>query len=72
MNMYYGLRIEDQEEFEATMCPICDTHKKEDGENECKFCWRIGKTVSSFTNMPSNSDKIISMQLLRENDRFIK
>ncbi len=50
MNMYYGLHMEDQEEYEATMCPTCDTHKKEDGENECKFCWRIGKFASSIIN----------------------
>lgn len=67
----YGLTINDQEEYEATMCPICDERQKDTGENECKFCYRIGK-FAGFTNMPNNYQKSISMQLLRENDNTIK
>ncbi len=65
MNMYYGLRMEDQEEYEATMCPTCDTHKKEDGENECKFCWRIGKTTSSIINSSKPLHRSLDLMDLR-------
>ncbi len=67
----YGLTINDQEEYEATMCPICDEHRKDVGENECKFCYRKGK-FAGFINMPTNQSKSISMQLLRENDSTLK
>lgn len=63
---YYHMEWE--EEYKATMCPICDERPKEEGENECKFCWRIGKKAGGFTNMPSNQEKLVGMQLLREND----
>ena len=65
MNMYYGLHMEDQGEYEATMCPTCDTHKKEDGENECKFCWRIGKTTSSIINSSKPLHRSLDLMDLR-------
>ena len=55
----------------ANLCTDCHYHEKYDGEELCKFCLRKGKTAG-FTNMPSNQSKIISMQLLRENDSTLK
>lgn len=57
----YGLTINDQEEYEATMCPICDEHRKDIGENECKFCYRKGKTASSFINTSTPLHKVLDI-----------
>lgn len=65
MKMYYGLHMEHEEEYEATMCPTCDTYKKEDGENECKFCWRKGKTVSGFINSSKPLHRSLDLMDLR-------
>jgi len=57
--MYY--QMEHEEEYKATMCPICDTHKKDVGENECKFCYRKGKTASSFINTSTPLHKVLDI-----------
>lgn len=60
MNYKY-YRMEDEEEYKATMCPICDERQKDTGENECKFCYRIGKTVSSFINTSTPLHKVLDI-----------
>lgn len=42
--------IDDTEYFEPKTCAMCKERDAEEGETECKFCWRKGKTVG-FRNL---------------------
>ena len=42
--------FDDTEYFEPKLCAICKTRNADEGEVDCKFCWRRGRKAG-FANL---------------------